>query len=213
MTVESVRRSRWARTTIQPASVKAFDSADLYARAPGYLTSVRVDIGSRVKKDEIVAELFDPGLSATVEKARAEVERAQAHVARAMAALDVARAAADAQHLKTGFAESLAERRGVSRYEVALARAAEAEAKARVTMARAEIAEAESEVRDLPGGPGQHTRHRGGHEDPVSLRWRRDPARLSCRRTRRLAQRGEGRPPLHGRPHGHHAGRGLRARP
>ena len=75
VTVESVRRSRWARTTSQPATVKAFDSADLYARAPGYLTSVRVNIGSRVKKDEILAELFDPGLSATVEKARAEVER------------------------------------------------------------------------------------------------------------------------------------------
>ena len=119
VTVESVRRSRWARTTIQPASVKAFDSADLYARAPGYLTSVRVNIGSRVKKDEILAELFDPGLSAVVEKARAEVEKAQAHVTRAMAALDVARAAADAQHLKSGYAESLAQRKGISQDEVA----------------------------------------------------------------------------------------------
>ena len=64
-----------------------------------------------------------------------------------MAALDVARAAADAQHLKSGSAERLAERKGISPSEVALARAAEAEAKARVAMARAEIAEAESEVR------------------------------------------------------------------
>ena len=193
--------------------MKAFDSADLYARAPGYLTSVRVDIGSRVKKDEILAELFDPGLSAAVEKARAEVEKAQAQVAKAMAALDVAQAAADAQHLKSEYAESLAQRKGISPKEVPLYRAAEAEAKARVAMARAEIAEAESEVRISRAGLesthaiAEATKIRSPYDGVVTRR--------GCHVGELVGSpsAGEGRPPLHGRPHGHHAGRGFRARP
>jgi multidrug efflux pump subunit AcrA (membrane-fusion protein) len=104
--VEVVKRARWTRTTSQPGTLQAFDSADVYARVPGYLKALTVDIGSRVKTGETLAEIEAPEVAADAEKARAEVEHAQVRLIRAKAALQVAQAARELEHAKVQAADA-----------------------------------------------------------------------------------------------------------
>jgi RND family efflux transporter MFP subunit len=104
--VEVVKRARWTRTTSQQGTLQAFDSADVYARVPGYLKALTVDIGSRVKKGETLAEIEAPEVAADAEKARAEVEHAEVRLIRARAALQVAHAARELEHAKVQAADA-----------------------------------------------------------------------------------------------------------
>jgi HlyD family secretion protein len=64
------------RLVRRPATVQAFDFADLYAKVSGYLSNQEVDIGSRVKKGEVLAEVYAPEKQADVKKAQADLEKA-----------------------------------------------------------------------------------------------------------------------------------------
>src|SRR5438067_2011451 len=48
------------RTTVQPGSVQAFESVQLYAGVSGYLKTLNVDIGDRVTKGQILAQVDVP---------------------------------------------------------------------------------------------------------------------------------------------------------
>ncbi len=48
------------RTIQQPAIMHAFESVDLYAMISGYLKTQTVDIGSVIKKGEVLAEINVP---------------------------------------------------------------------------------------------------------------------------------------------------------
>jgi HlyD family secretion protein len=101
--VVAPKRGGMQRTTNQPGSVMAFDFAPLYAKVSGYLSQLNVDRGSRVKKDELLLEIFDPELDAAVLQARAELDRAKASVDVAQSLVKVAKAnvvAADAMRHK-----------------------------------------------------------------------------------------------------------------
>jgi multidrug resistance efflux pump len=100
VTVVTVGRSRWERSITPRGIVIAAQSVDLYAKISGYVSTLPVDIGSRVKRGDLVAELFDPELAVGVEKARAEVERARARVTKAEASIKVSEAATFTQELK-----------------------------------------------------------------------------------------------------------------
>ncbi len=86
------KRGGMERTTNQPGSVMAFDFAPLYAKVSGYLSQLKVDRGSRVKKDDLMLEIFDPELDAAVEQARAALDRAKAAVDVAASRVKVAKA-------------------------------------------------------------------------------------------------------------------------
>jgi HlyD family secretion protein len=82
------------RITTQPGSVQAYERARLYAAVSGYLKTQSVDIGDRVKKDQLLAKIDVPDLekqvkqySATVSQARARVLQTEARVATAKADL------------------------------------------------------------------------------------------------------------------------------
>jgi HlyD family secretion protein len=68
------------RTSKGPGSVQSFESADLVAGASGYLKTQTVDIGDRVTKGDILAQVDVPDLDKQVQRHRAAVEAAQAHV-------------------------------------------------------------------------------------------------------------------------------------
>ena len=84
------------RTIQQPASIHAFESVDLYAMVSGYLKTQVVDIGSRIKKGEVLAEINVPRDAKAVEEAASLVEQAQAQVVQAEAQIKVAQAQRDA---------------------------------------------------------------------------------------------------------------------
>src|SRR5262245_40424653 len=50
------------RTTVQPGTLQAFESAALYAEVSGYLKTQTVDIGSRVEKGQVLATIDVPEL-------------------------------------------------------------------------------------------------------------------------------------------------------
>jgi len=97
------------RRTSQPGSAHSFESADLYAKVSGFLKIQQVDIGSRVKKGDMLAELDVPelvedaeGVTAAYQQAVAEVTQAEARVDNAVAdhlaaQARVAQAKADAE--------------------------------------------------------------------------------------------------------------------
>ena len=108
-TVDVVRPSEGGveRKSVQPGSVHSFETVDLFAMTGGYLKSQSVDIGSHVKKGDVLAEIDAPRERAAVAEAAALVEQARARkvqmeakvkakeAARETAAASMAQTAAD----------------------------------------------------------------------------------------------------------------------
>lgn len=74
-----------AREVDLPGTMQAFDSATLYARATGYISQRNVDIGSRVKKGDVLAVIAAPDLDQQLAQARAQLAQTQAAVIQAAA--------------------------------------------------------------------------------------------------------------------------------
>ncbi len=80
VTVVHPRKGGLARTTEQAGSVNAFEHADLFAKVSGYLKNQTVDIGDRVKRDQLLAEIDDPEILKAVDQMKAMLETAKAKV-------------------------------------------------------------------------------------------------------------------------------------
>jgi HlyD family secretion protein len=85
-------RGGMERTTNQPGTVRAFEYAELFAKVSGFVKTLNVDRGSRVKKDQLLAEIYDPERDVAVEQAQAALEHAHAAVAQAESSILAARA-------------------------------------------------------------------------------------------------------------------------
>jgi RND family efflux transporter MFP subunit len=64
---------------VLPGNIQAFIDAPIYARTNGYLKTWYVDIGGRVKKDQLLAEIETPELDQQLQQARAELATAKAN--------------------------------------------------------------------------------------------------------------------------------------
>src|SRR5262245_10988785 len=107
VTVGKPERHELRRTVEQPGHIEAFAETPLLAKVPGFVKSVNVDIGDRVKTGEVLAELSVPELEeelkqkqatvlqmvAEVEQARKLLAAAEAHVKSAEASVVEAAAA------------------------------------------------------------------------------------------------------------------------
>lgn len=74
------KRSAPAQEIILPANVQAFADAPIYARTNGYLKRWYVDIGSRVKQGQLLAEIDTPEVDQQLRQARADLATAQANL-------------------------------------------------------------------------------------------------------------------------------------
>jgi HlyD family secretion protein len=79
-------------TADQPGTVQAFESAQLYSEVPGFLKTQTVDIGDRVTKGQVLAEIAVPELAKQVQRHKAAVDQAKANVKVMQAREDSARA-------------------------------------------------------------------------------------------------------------------------
>jgi RND family efflux transporter MFP subunit len=70
--------TRIGSTLNLPGDVQAFTTAPIYAQVSGYVKRWYVDIGARVKKDQLLAELDTPNLAGQSAQARANLINAQA---------------------------------------------------------------------------------------------------------------------------------------
>ena len=70
--------SKTGGTLNLPGEVQAFTTAPIYAQVTGYVRKWYFDIGAKVKKGQLLAELDTPNLSGQAEQARANLVNAQA---------------------------------------------------------------------------------------------------------------------------------------
>jgi len=72
--VADVLQAPPTRVISLPASIRGYDETDIYAKVPGYLKTIKVDKGDRVKRGQVLAVLESPELDHQVENARATYE-------------------------------------------------------------------------------------------------------------------------------------------
>src|SRR5271165_5198035 len=76
--VEAVRASPGTISVTLPATTNAFEAANIYARASGYIAQRNVDIGSRVKAGDLLAAITAPELDHQIAQAEASLAQAKA---------------------------------------------------------------------------------------------------------------------------------------
>jgi HlyD family secretion protein len=75
-----------------PGQTQGFDYASIFARATGYVAERRVDIGSPVKKGDLLAKIASPDLDRQLDQAEAQLLQMNAALAQAKAQVNLAQA-------------------------------------------------------------------------------------------------------------------------
>ncbi|MBX5496249.1 MAG: efflux RND transporter periplasmic adaptor subunit [Bryobacteraceae bacterium] len=78
--VVRVERAAIASTTVLTAEFQPFQEVDVMAKVAGYVRSIRVDIGDRVREGELLAELEIPEMNDELSKAAALVEQTASEI-------------------------------------------------------------------------------------------------------------------------------------
>ncbi len=78
--------------TTLPGQTDAFDRANIFARATGYIAERMVDIGSQVRKGDIVARIAAPDVDRQLDQAIAQLGQVQAALAQAQAQVSLSEA-------------------------------------------------------------------------------------------------------------------------
>ena len=76
--VEAVRASPGTMSVTLPATTNAFQAANIYARASGYIAERNVDIGSHVKVGDLLAAITAPELDHQIGQAEASLAQVKA---------------------------------------------------------------------------------------------------------------------------------------
>ena len=85
-----VRASPSTMAVTWPGTTEAFEQANLYARASGYVTRREVDIGSHVKAGQLLVEITAPELDHQIAQAEGTLAQMQATLQQAKANRDLA---------------------------------------------------------------------------------------------------------------------------
>src|SRR5262245_43422854 len=89
--VAAVRASNDTVVVSLPATTSAFATANIFARASGYIDKRYVDIGDRVKEGQLLVEIVAPELDHQIAQAEATLGQLRAAVEQAQANKDLAR--------------------------------------------------------------------------------------------------------------------------
>ncbi len=108
VTVVKPERTTLRRAVRQPGYVQAFEQTAVFARIAGYVKKWNVDMGDRVKKDQVLAELWVPEMVAELKQKEEMVKQAQE--AYEVAKARVVSAAAFVQEMKAGVQRAEANR-------------------------------------------------------------------------------------------------------
>jgi RND family efflux transporter MFP subunit len=139
-------------------SLTADEQVSVYAKVPGYLKTLHVDIGDHVRTGQLIAELDIPEQTTTLGEKCAAVVKAQAALEQARAAVDESRANADFAQINYQRLRNIHDRDAdvLPEQDVDQARASQGvasgklkNAEAQVKVAEAAVAAAQAEVRTL----------------------------------------------------------------
>lgn len=103
--------------TEQPGRVVAFEEAPILSKLPGYVESVKFDIGDKVAKGQVLVRIHAPEYKDQLEQKRGLLGQAEAQVKQAEAALVAAEAASNSSKSMVAQAEA-----GVGRTDAEFAR-------------------------------------------------------------------------------------------
>jgi RND family efflux transporter MFP subunit len=93
-----VRASAKTMSMIWPATTEAFEQANIYARASGYISKRNVDIGSRVKAGDLLVEIIAPELDDQITQAEGTLAQLKASLLQARANRDLAQVTWDREN-------------------------------------------------------------------------------------------------------------------
>ncbi|MDR3467388.1 MAG: efflux RND transporter periplasmic adaptor subunit [Xanthobacteraceae bacterium] len=86
----AIRASDGVRSAIWPGTTEAFEQANIYARASGYISKRNVDIGSRVKAGDTLVEITAPEIEHQIAQAQGTLAQLRAGLQQAQANRDLA---------------------------------------------------------------------------------------------------------------------------
>jgi RND family efflux transporter MFP subunit len=140
--VARVTRANIANRTVLTAEFQPFQEVDVMAKVAGYVRSIKVDLGDRVREAQVLAELEIPEMTDEVSKAAAVVEQTASEIAAARDELQRAESAHQIAHL------SYTRLQEVSKKEPGLIPQQEVdEVHSRDLVAEAQVASAKSKLR------------------------------------------------------------------
>src|SRR5437868_1608074 len=87
LSVTAVKSQTLDTTVPLPAQIKPYEAVDIFPKETGFIDSIRVDRGSRVRAGEVIVRLSAPELISQRTQAEAAVNAAQSQVAAAKAKL------------------------------------------------------------------------------------------------------------------------------
>ncbi|HLK69266.1 MAG TPA: efflux RND transporter periplasmic adaptor subunit [Bryobacteraceae bacterium] len=88
VTLQPVTRSSTTANLVLPGNVQAITEGPVLARSSGYIKKRYVDIGDRVKENQVLAEIEAPELGQQIKQAQAAVDQAGSTVQQSEAALE-----------------------------------------------------------------------------------------------------------------------------
>jgi RND family efflux transporter MFP subunit len=138
-----------SRDIVLTAEFKPFQSVDVMAKVAGYVKSIDVDVGSRVRAGQLIATLEIPEMADDLARAQATVERSQSEVKRAQDELQRTHSVRDMTNLSyTRLAGVSKQRPGlVAQQEVDDAQSKDLVAEAQIAAAKSALSASEQQVR------------------------------------------------------------------
>jgi RND family efflux transporter MFP subunit len=155
--VARVMRGDIAQSLTIAAEFRPFQEIEVHAKVAGYLKSISVDVGDRVKAGQLLAVLEIPELQDEIKQDAASVKRADEEVNRAQADLERARSAHDVAHVaSTRLAGVLKARPNlVAQQDIDEATGRDRVAEAQVSTAQAALASAKEQIEIAKAAQGK----------------------------------------------------------
>lgn len=146
--VAKATREHLSNELVLSAEFKPYQEVDVHAKVAGYVRHIYVDIGDRVIKDQLLANLEIPELTNDLEQAAAGEKRSEAELMRMRDELRRAESAHEATHLSYARLSSVIKVRPnlVAQQEVDEAMARDRVSEAQVSAGRSALASAEQQV-------------------------------------------------------------------
>jgi RND family efflux transporter MFP subunit len=139
--VARVQRASMSARTVLTAEFQPFQEVDVMAKVAGYVRSIRVDLGDRVREGQVLAELEIPEMNDEISKAAALVEQTDSEIATAKDELSRAESSHQIAHLSYTRLQEVAGREPglIPQQEIDVAKSKDLVAEAQLAAARSKL--------------------------------------------------------------------------
>jgi RND family efflux transporter MFP subunit len=137
-----------SRGMVLTAEFKPYQEVDIMAKVAGYVKSIIVDVGDRVKEGQLLATLEIPEMADDRARAQAALDRSQAEVTRAQDQVRQAESAHEIAHLSYSRLAQVSQQKPglVAQQEVDDAHSKDLVSEAQISAARSNLAAAQEQV-------------------------------------------------------------------